>query len=171
MPALPQPWYGLDSLYLFRQFQTREEYEQATGKPCPPWTTTKPPKSWFDPSAASNSRRNIVYENVVAYAANGSPLKGPDGNPVLESMVLSRDEAATVNIPPKGPGVSNIPGADVPPVPVPIRALEKNEELYFGMGGGVFVRNLDYQGKVEVGFTNDDRALLKAIAGKLGVAA
>ena len=171
MPALPQPWYGLDSLYVFRIYQTREEYEQATGRPCPPWTPAKPPKLWFDAAAASNPRRNVVYDNVVAYAANGSPAKGPDGKPMIESLVLTRDEASTVNIPPKGPGYSNIPGADVPSVPVPIRALEKNEELFFGFGGGVFVRNLDHQGQVEVGFSNDDRALLKAIAGKLGVAA
>ena len=171
MPALPQPWYGLDTLYIFRQFQTREEYEQVTGKPCPPWTPTKPPKSWFDPDAASSTRRNIVYDNVVAYSANGSALKGVDNKPMLESLVISRDDAVIVNIPPKGPGTANIMGADVPPVPVPIRALEKNEELFFGIGGGVFVRNLDHQGQLEVGFTNDDRALLKAIAGKLGVAA
>jgi hypothetical protein len=81
----------------------------------------------------------------------------------------SREEAATVNIPPKGTGTTNVPGADVPEVPVPLRPLEPNEELYFDWGSILMVKNTDLFEQSETGFTQEDRALLKQIAAKLGI--
>ena len=57
----------------------------------------------------------------VGYKSEGiidlDEFAGPDGKPWLDALVLDRDEAATVNIPPKGPGTTNTPGAAVPEVP------------------------------------------------------
>ncbi|MBL8229015.1 MAG: hypothetical protein JNL98_11075 [Bryobacterales bacterium] len=170
MATLPFPTYGISNLYLFPVYQTREAYRQATGMEPPPYDENKPVKSWFDPRAMENSRRKIVYENVIAYAANGAALVGPDGKPVLEPLMIDRDFAATVNIAPKAAGVPDVPHTGEE-IPVPIRALEPNEELYFQFGGSVAVKNKDLFGKLTEsgGFTAEDRILLRKIAEKIGV--
>ncbi len=167
MPALPYPKYALSYLYLFPYYQTREAYQKATGQEPPPWNPDRAPKYWCDPKARESTRRNVVYDFVVAYSESGAPLAGPDGKPMLEALVLGKEVAATVNIPPKQ--FTNVPGAEVPEVPMPLRPLEPNEELCFEFGGIVSVKNLDLYPLVEPGFTPEDRALLKAIARKLGV--
>jgi hypothetical protein len=165
--ALPFPQYSIGNLYLFPYFSTREEYQRATGQEPPPWDPTRAPKYWFDPNAKNSRSRRVVYERVIA-----DPPAGPDGKPMLDALVLDRDEAATVNIPPKGTGFTNVPGADKPEVPVPLRELGPDEELAFGIGGTVVVRNKKLWAELEQGsgnFTAADRALLRAIAEKLGV--
>lgn len=167
MPALPYPKYSLDKLYLFPYYQTRQDYRRAVGEEPPAWDPQRPPKYWFDPNARQSTRRNVVYDNVLAVSESGSPLVGPDGKPMLDLLVLSKEEAATVNIPPKE--VSNVPGADRPEVPCPLRALDPDEELFFDFGGIVAVKNRKLYPQLEVGFTSEDRALLQAIAKKLGL--
>ncbi len=170
MPALPFPKYGLENLYLFPYFQTREAYEQITGQEAPPWNPNRAPKGWFDPKAAQSTRRTIIYEHVLAVNDdNGKPLAGPDGKPFLDILALSREIASTVNIPPKGPGVTNLPGADVPEIPCPLRPLAEGEELAWDFGGIVVVRNKELYENLEHGFTARDRALLRSIAQKLGI--
>lgn len=166
MGALTTPVYGVDQLYLFPRYQTRDAYREATGKEPPPFDPAKPPKYWFDPNAAQSPRRSIVYDPVLAFGKSGVALAGPDGKPALDVLVLSKDEAAAVNIPPHG---SNVPGADVPEVPFPLRPLEANEELFFQFGGVVAVKNVELYQALEVGFTYNDRKVLQAIAKKLGV--
>jgi len=166
VPALPYPKYGLKSLYLFPYCQSREDYRQATGQEPPPWNPNRPPKYWFDASAAASHRRNVVYDFVVATGPTGASIAGPDGKPVLDVLVLKKEEAATVNIPPLAP---NVPGAEAPEVPCPLRALEPGEELFFDFGGVVMVKNVPLFQALEIGFTAQDRALLKGIASKLGV--
>jgi len=167
VPALPYPKYGLSNLYLFPYYQTREDYERAVGQAPPPWDPNRPPKYWFDPNARQSTRRNVVYDFVIATSESGTPLVGSDGKPMLDLLVLPKEEAATVNIPPKD--VANVPGADRPEVPCPLRALEPDEELFFDFGGIVAVKNKNLYPSLEVGFTAEDRALLRAIAAKLGV--
>ena len=169
MPVLPYPKYSLENLYLFPYYSTRADYQKATGQEPPPFSPLRPPKYWFDPRARESNRRNVIYDFVVATGQSGSPLAGPDGKPMLDILVLSREEAATVNIPRKGIGDTNIPGADVPQAPVPLRPLEPGEELFFEFGGTVAVKNPGLYAQLEVGFTAQDRALLSAIAKKLGV--
>ncbi len=168
MAALPLQTYGLENLHLFPVYQTREEYKQATGQEPPPFDPTKDFKAWFDPQAAANPKRKIVYENVIAYAANGVPLVGPDGKPMLEPLMIDRDFAGIVNIPPKGPGMLDPVGTGME-IPVPLRALAPEEELYLQFGGTVAVRNKTVAASMEPGFNSADRALLRAIAEKLGV--
>lgn len=169
MPALPYPTYGISNLYLFPFFQTREAYFKATGKEAPAYDPTKPVKCWFDPKAADSTARRIVYDRVLAIADNGMPLVGSDGKPFLEPMVLDKAVAANVNIAPKGPELLDQPATGTE-IPCPVRALEPGEELYLQFGGTVAVRNKAlWNSDIEVGFKGSDRALLQAIAEKLGI--
>lgn len=167
MPALPFPKYGLDKLNLYPYYQTREAYQQATGQPCPPWNPNRRPQKWCKPDAKDSPEDFILFERVLAtnMKETGVALPGPDGKPYLKSLILPKDFAASVNIP---PNTSNIEGADVPEYPVPLRALEPNEELFFDVLGVVMVRNTDLVPPADTGFTAEDRALLRAIAKKLG---
>lgn len=168
MSAIPQPTYGLDKLYLFPYYGTREEYQKATGVEPPPFTPTRPPKFWEDPAAKTTQKRTVVYNQVLAMDDNGQPLATPEGNPYTDELVLYKEDAAVVNIPPQG---ANIVGADVPPIPLPLRALEAEEELFFGLGGYVAVRNKVLVAERDVSFAMQDRKLLQAIAAKLGIPA
>lgn len=166
MPTLPYPKYGLQSLYLFTRYGGREEYQRAVGQEPPPWNPHRPPKYWFDPAASSSQRRNVVYDLALVTSSSGSAIAGPDGKPMLDVLVLKKEEAATVNIPPDGPTEGP---AWEPEVQVPLRPLEPGEELFFDFGGGVAVKNVALFAALEVGFKNEDRILLKAIARKLGI--
>ena len=73
-----------------------------------------------------------------------------------------------MNIPPLG---TDVPGAEAPEVPCPLRPLEPDEELFFDFGGVVTVKNVALFSALETGFTAADRALLKGMARKLGVEA
>jgi len=166
VPALPYPKYGIKSLYLFPWHQSREDYHQATGKEPPSWDPSKPPKRWEDPAASSSLRRNVVYDFALVTGASGAPVAGPDGKPMLDILVLKKEEAAAVNLPPLA---ANVEGAEAPEVPCPMRALEADEELFFDIGGVVTVKNVVLYEALQVGFTSQDRSLLKGIARKLGV--
>ena len=165
MARLPYPIYGLENLYLFRRYQTRADYQQATGAEAPPFDPTKRPKYWFDPTAKDSSRRNVVYDNVLVVSEFGKPIPGPDGKPMLDLLTLPKMEAATVNIPPEG---TNIEGTDKYEELLPLRDLEPGEELIFQFGGLVAVKNVELFDSLKEGFTAGDRTLLESIARKLG---
>lgn len=167
MAALPQPKYGLNQLYLFPQYQTREEYQAATGKEPPPFDPTRPSQHWFDPEAAKSTKRVLVYERALAIDEKGFPKRDENGRPYLEPLVIPRTEAATVNIPYKK--AANEPSSGLPDVPVPCRELHEDEELDFDFGGVVIVRNRNFADQAVVGYTVADRELLRAIARKLNV--
>ncbi|MBI4903755.1 MAG: hypothetical protein HY820_08975 [Acidobacteria bacterium] len=168
MSALPFPTYSLENLHLFPVFQTREAFKQATGQEPPPFDPAKDFKAWFDPQAAASTKRKIVYENVIAYADNGRPLVDVDGKPLLEPLMIDREFAATVNIAPKGPGILDLVGTGHE-IPVPLRAPDPEEELYFQFGGTVAVRNKALAVSLQPGFNQADRELLHKMAEKLGV--
>ena len=160
---------SLDTVFLFPYFSTREQYEQVTGFTPPLWDPKRPPKYWFDPKAMDSPRRVVIYDNVLAISENGTLLRDDQNRPALNMLVLPKEIAATVNIPPKGPNSTNIPGADQPEVQMPLRSLADNEELFFRFGGVVAVRNKEIFEKSEAGFTERDRNLLQRIAKKIGV--
>lgn len=166
MSTLLQATYSLDKLYLFPVYQTREHFANLTGQEAPPFDSTRPPKYWFDPDAEKSLFRNVVYQTTLAYTEAGGLLLTEDGRPQLQSMLLLKKEAATVNIP---PNMTNYPGADVPSVPVPLRELAPEEELVLGFGGVITVRNKKFAESQTEGFTVEDRELLRAIARKLDV--
>jgi hypothetical protein len=168
MPALPYPVYGISNLYLFPVYQTREAYQQATGQEAPAYDPNQPVKSWFDPHAMESAKRKIIYDNVLALGDTGLPYAGPDGKPALEPLMLEKEVAARVNIPPKAVGKPDLPEKGFE-IQVPLRPLEKNEEMFFQFGNIVAIKNTDLFPSLEVGFTAQDRALLKTIAQKLGL--
>lgn len=165
----PKPSTGkpLASLFLFPYFSTREEFEKATGFAPPPWDPKRPPKYWFDPKALESPRRIVIYDNVLAISENGTLLV--DGRPALDTLVLPKEIAATVNIPPKGPNSTNVPGADQPEVQMPLRDLQSGEELVWRFPGVITVQTKLETEQQSTGWTVSDRMLLQAIARKLGV--
>ena len=170
MPIQRQPFYPFDTVFLFPYYSTREEFEKATGRPAPPWDATKPPKYWFDPKAPAATRKLVVYDSVLAISENGTLLRDETTNlPQLDLLVLTKEAAASVNIPPKGVGVGNIPGSEKPEVQMPLRPLKDYEELFFRFGGTIAVRDKQFYAQTQVGFTADDRILLQSIASKLGL--
>ena len=166
MARLPYPIYGLENLYLFRRYQTRADYQKATGQEPPPFNPNQRPKYWFDPTAKDSPRRNVVYDNTLVLSEFGKPIPGPDGKPMLDLLTLPKMVAATVNIPPEG---TNIEGTDAYEELLPLRDLEPGEELFFQFGGLVAVKNVEMFDALREGFTPADRALIQAIAKKLGV--
>jgi hypothetical protein len=158
--------YPINELAMFPRYATRGAYQQATGQPPPLFDITKRPKFWEDPAAATSKSKNVFYERVIAVSDLGIAFPGDDGNPVLEPLMLTKIEAATVNIPPEG---TNIEGAGVPECPMPLKPVPTGHELYFRYGGVVEVKNMAVFAEQVEGFTAADRALLCAIAAKLGV--
>ncbi|MEN6537820.1 MAG: hypothetical protein ABFD89_29480 [Bryobacteraceae bacterium] len=178
--ALNKAQYSLQELQLFQTFATPEEYQAVTGKQAP-WIPERPPKLWYDPRAeeqlAANpgTKKYKTYPFVLAVnEATGAALADISGKPYFDpdGLILPIAEAAIVNIP---PNLANIPAADVPAVQCPMRPLDEDEELAWGMiGGVVVVRNRLLWGaqvvEAATTFMPSDRALLQAIAAKLGVA-
>jgi hypothetical protein len=157
--------YSLSELHLFRTFQTIDEYRKATGEEPPPYDPTRPPKAWFDPSALASPRRTVVYEPVLAIGPQGQVLADSAGKPMLDILLLSKEEAARVNI---WHDQTGQPVPMLPPVPMPLRQLKPNEELIFLYPEVVVVR--DKSVEVDPGmFTAKDRALLRKIADRLSV--
>jgi hypothetical protein len=167
MPSLPLPKYGLSNLHLFPYYQTREDFRKATGLEPPAFDPEKPPKYWLDTEIVKTTKRNVVYDQVLVVSEEGTPIAGSDGQPALEPLVLTRSEAIAVNIPYKS-GANEL-GADQPEVQPPLRDLEADEELFFDVAGIVAVRNKRFYDQTQVGFTEQDRSLLTAIAKKLNV--
>lgn len=167
-PTPQQASYPLDTLYLYPYYQSQAQYKAATGQDAPPFDPSKPPKGWFDPAALNTTLRNVVYDRVIAYADNGIPARDANGNPMLEALVLLKADAANVNIPLKQ--TANEAGAGQLEVPVPLRALNDDEELFFDWGGIIKVRNKKLWAAAQnVPFTLQDQQLLEGIAQKLGV--
>lgn len=158
--------YSLSELHLFRTYLTIEEYRKAMGEDPPPYDPTKPPKTWFDPSALASPRRTVVYDPVLAIGPQGQILADHSGKPMLDVLLLSKDEAAHVNI---WHDQSGQPSPTLPPVPMPLRPLGSNEELIFLYPQVVVVRDKSVEADKGM-FTADDRALLRKIAKKLDVA-
>lgn len=157
----------LSSLYLFPVFQTREDFARVMGTAAPPFNPARPVKSWFDAEARKSSRRSVVYDNAIAMADSGRPLADENGHPYLEPLLLDREFAATVNIPVKdfSGRIQETPTIGFE-VPVPCRELAPGESLFFAIGGAVMVTDGEDTSEF---FGPKDRALLVAIAQKLGV--
>ncbi|MBI4877307.1 MAG: hypothetical protein HY822_21990 [Acidobacteria bacterium] len=166
MARLPFPTYSMEKLFLFRRYQTQEDYRQATGQEPPPFNPNHAPKYWCDPAAKDSTRRTVVYDHALVTNSRGQAIAGPDGKPMLDVLLLPKELAATVNIPPQG---TTVPGADAAEVPMPLSALSPDEELCFQFGGVVAVKNVNLFELAKEGFTGADRILLQAIARKLSV--
>lgn len=171
-------------LYKFRVYQSREEYERETGKPCPEWDATKSPKYWEDPEAVENAefsiksimnnevtqdetKRLVYYDSVLAVDRNtGEVLKDENGLPFFGPLFCGVETARGVNIPPK-----ELLGTVGVPVPVPCRELDACEELDWLDDEKTLpvVKNNDYEATMPAMFTRKDKEVLYKIAEKLGV--
>jgi hypothetical protein len=163
--AQPRATYSLSELHLFRTYSTVEEYRKATGENPPAYDPSRPPKNWFDPGALASPRRTVVYDPVLAIGPQGQILADADGKPMLDILLLSKDEAARVNL---WHEQSGHPAPTLPPVPAPLRPLRANEELIFLYPQLVVVRDKSVEADKGM-FTAEDRALLRKIARKLAV--
>jgi hypothetical protein len=159
----------LSMYYLAPDYATRAAAEAATGKTLPVFTAKSRPKGWqiLEPEKV---------EGVQLFDFDGVPMvmfpraffgkQAADGSGVLESLVMSVEEAKTFNLPPTGIGQTNVPGADKLGRPVPLKALSDRQKIMRkDFATGWQVRNLDVMlpGELDTGFTPADRADLQAI--------
>ena len=166
---ISKPYEPLSVLFLFPVFSTRKEYEERTGKTCPPFDPSRPPKYWEDLSVPDN-KRVVLYERTLAVDEYNNPLTDDHGKPFFEPMVLPRQHAMTVNIPPKEAANEHKYTYEVA---VPCRALEGDEELAFQPGVPFRIPVVFRPSLTNVDepmtWTRGDRELLRKIAAKLGV--
>jgi hypothetical protein len=168
MPTLQHTDLGISEYYLFPTYSTREAYKRATGEDAPPFDTARKRKHWYDPQARDSAKRQFVYDRVLAFDGR-NPARDETGRPFAEMLVLSRQEAATVNIPLSEKDELPVPGGDYPETPVPLRALADGEELVFDRLGWVRVRNKAIYEQTYEGFSPRDRVILYAMARSLNV--
>jgi hypothetical protein len=162
---MPKP---LSSIFLFPFFPAAWRYKEETGTDAP-WDPRKRSKYWFDPGAAASARRTIVYDSALIVSDSGTIPADLNGRPMTDYLVIPKDEAVSVNIPPDG--YTELVQTQWPS---PFRPLTENEVLVFGslpgmMGNQVVVAD---KSELEVGpdaFLKSDRTLLKATARKVGV--
>lgn len=135
---------GLESIYRFPVYRTREQYKAATGKEAPAWNPNKPIKSWEDPAKPPADEDGFVQYLMIGVGPDGKTPGVKDGKPYLRLTRIKREDALTVNLAPKAfDGSAQDPGslsamADKE-VPVPCRPLGQDEDLAFGWGGLVNV--------------------------------
>jgi hypothetical protein len=157
----------LNDFYLFPVYATREEYRRATGQDAPAYNPSRAPKHWLDPKAAASPRRTVVYDLAVQTGDQGQPLADKQGKPIIDVLLLPRDEAASVNIWEPGNG---LPAPAMPRVEPPLREPAAGQEFTFVFPGIVGVLDRAAAQASANYFTPADRALLQAIAKKLAVA-
>lgn len=164
----PQPdlaTYGLEELHIFPYYQTREEYEAKTGKPCPPYLDNGRPKYW-EGTVDLNADPDLSIRFKVPYNSRGGVSLNPDKTPKLSELDLKPEEIVRVNIPSKQ--VGTFPGSASAVEIQPPCELLPNERLEFQSGiasAQLRVRRVD---KMQGAITMSDRALLELIAKKVG---
>ena len=161
----------------------RADYKRKTGKEAPDYDRTRDLKFWWDASAGEDGLPEVIYQNNIMLRADGTwALR--NGAPVTKPLVMSVEEAKTVNLPPEDiTGGTQVPPAGTKTIACPFRDLQQDEvlsiagaEMGFLSGKVIVIRNVklfseaiakeaDDSGK----FTAADRAMLRAIAAKLGV--
>lgn len=118
----------LDKIYAVPYYQTREQYETETGKPCPPYDPGRRIQNFevldvdFDEDLAEFMGLAIDKNDPM-----GRPLLGPDGKPYTKAFRMLPQFACSVNIPPK---VSGVPRLSTPAYPVPLKWDADNYELF-----------------------------------------
>jgi hypothetical protein len=153
--------YGLEHAHVFPYYQTREEYEKATNKPCPPYLDTGRPKYW-EGTVEANADPDLSIRFTVAYNSLGGVSRSADGQPRPSLLDLKPEEIVRVNIPPKG--VGSFPGkTSAVEIQPPIELLP-NEKLEFQTGGiasaQLRIRNTS---KTPTPATMSERQLLEGI--------
>lgn len=167
---------GIMDLIVLPYLQTRDDYRELTGADPPPPDPARRAKHWFDPTYAGmeDDGEMVPYRVLHIHPVTRQPVLGPNGQPRLTTIWLSKAEAGSVNIP---QGTANEFSSDAPimrlaPVPPPLRELHPDERLEIGFGGLVQVVNTRLResslARNDV-WTSRDREILHAIARKLGI--
>lgn len=167
VPAQPErEFYGIQDIALLQWIDSRETYQRTFGAVPPEFNPAHRPKYWFDTSVdLTDPEADVCYQ---------VPRLGKDGLPRIVQSCMPAWEAARVNIP--GGAASTDPNdlRGRPAREIPVRALAPNEALVFETPFGMRVIRTDLRlerERKEGKFLPEDRALLLAIARKLGVAA
>lgn len=132
-PADAQNYGTLNSHYVFPVYQTCEDFLAKTGSACPPFDATRKVKSWLDPSPPAPDEDGNVSYRMLATAKDGTPLV-QNGKPYQRTVLVPRDEAARVNIPPKDFSGRIQEIKTIGEWAVPMRALGADEEFCWGFG-------------------------------------
>ena len=166
----------------FPIYKDRKDYKERTGQEAPPYSPDRPLKFWADVNAGADGAPEVVYLNNIMLKSDGYWFLR-NGAPTTKPLVLTAEEAQTVNLPPEDPSGNTVVPANTKVLACPFRDLGSDEVLAIagpemGMLSGtqIVIRNTklyaaelakeaDDSGK----FTPTDRALLKAIASRLGV--
>lgn len=144
-----QAFEPLESYHETPVYPNRDAAKEATGEEIAEFTAERRPKYW----------RILQPENVTGvqfFPVDDVPMVlfpraffgkvSADGKiGILEALVMSVEETKTFNIPPSGTGMTNVPGAEKPARPVPIKPLTDSQQIQRGEGptSGYGVRNLD----------------------------
>ncbi len=168
--ANSNPISGLAEYYLFPYYATQDDYKKATGKEAPAFKPFKPRKHWFDPAAKDSAKRYITYDRAVVTKVDGiTPDVGPDRKPIVDQLIVLKEDAAELNIPPTVFYEAGEMPVVYPEVQPPLKPLEAGEVFDFVFGGSVVVKRPEVLETLNGGFTSVDRRLLQSIAAKLGV--
>jgi hypothetical protein len=168
MARKPQPdaaFYGLEEAFIYPYYQTREDYEKATGKPCPPYLDNGRPKYW-EGTVEADADPDLSIRFSVPYTSRGGVSRSVDGTPRVSFLDLKPEEITRVNIPPKQ--VGSFPGSTSAVEIQPPMELLPNERLEFQAGiaaAQLRIRRID---KIPTTATMSERQLLEAIAKKVG---
>lgn len=162
----------------------RADYKKQTGLIAPEFDSSKPLKFWWDAMAEeeADGLPEVVYQNNVMVKPDGTwALR--NGAPATKPLVLTVEDALNVNLPPEDPTGRSVVPAGHKQIPCPFRDLGPDEvlaiagaEMGFLSGKVIVIRNnklfaeeMAQQAEDSGKFTGSDRAMLKAIAAKLGL--
>lgn len=163
----------LSDIYAFPYYSTRSEFEKVTGEVCPPFNINKPSKYWRDLSIKDSSKKLFEYFNTLKVSENGTLLFA-NGVPEFDSIVLTKADAMSVNIPEKVEGgniVSNLPTLPEVQVPLDFTKIPSSYSIKVRFGGTVaLVSGVDAP-ESSSGFTTEDRRVQGEILGKVNAIA
>lgn len=153
---------GLQEIQIFKSYATRAAYREATGVEPPAYNPLLAPKHWEDPGA-DPSLDYAQYTVPRTNKATGDYAADPvTGEIPVAPLILDTPIARAVNI----PGEYDRPVQRA--VPVPIRPLKQTEKIIRTING-IWVKDSAEQQSGPTAWTHEDRAMLQAIARKLGL--
>lgn len=166
---------NLSAAYAVPYYRTREEWQAAhPGVPMPTYDPTKQVKRWEDVNLSVGhvvNSKYVQYDRTVALTEDfKSQAQGLDNLPFIESLLISPEDAKTVNIPPTQAAYGDKEHPDTRmEVQVPLVPLFPGERLNWYLNGVVIENTTTETAEVGDGFTAADRTLLHAIATALKV--
>ena len=148
-------WVGLSTIQAFPSYQDQAAAAAAGAPGAKNYLAAKDRKPWFDPTPESTGATpenpkgfkdhfEMGGVQFVRYLFAFKGKRAADESGGVENLVMTLTEAATVNIAPTGPGMTNVPGTgkDVP-TPFKQNLLPTQKLLRQTPLSGFDIRNLD----------------------------